>query len=250
VLVSPIGGESVARWLAAAAVELAAQPDVQATLATACELAMTAVSADAAAVMLRRHGSLIVGAATPDVVHAEEMQLAIGEGPCLPGAADVDTFLVTDMGCEPRWPRWASHMVELGWGSCVSVRLPGRAGSSMGSLSVFSRRVGQFQHQDVELTQLLVQHASVAIAASRASETLRQAVDARHAIGMAQGILMRRYGLDVDAAFATLRRYSQDHNQKLAAVAHHVIAEHDVPPDEHHLLADQDYPPRSGVPTS
>jgi AmiR/NasT family two-component response regulator len=48
---------------------------------------------------------------------------------------------------------------------------------------------------------------------------------------MAQGILMERFAIDADEAFAVLRRYSQDGNVKLHAVAERVVASRRVPED-------------------
>lgn len=44
---------------------------------------------------------------------------------------------------------------------------------------------------------------------------LRTAVEHRDTIGMAKGVLMERYDVDADAAFAILRRTSQRSNTKL-----------------------------------
>ncbi|QWC83942.1 ANTAR domain-containing protein [Nocardioidaceae bacterium] len=66
-------------------------------------------------------------------------------------------------------------------------------------------------------------HASVALAAAREGEQLRAAVDSRHLIGLAQGILMERFDISVDRAFEVLRRYSQTRNVKLRQIAAEVV---------------------------
>ena len=40
---------------------------------------------------------------------------------------------------------------------------------------------------------------------------------------MAQGVLMERYGINPQQSFSVLRRYSQNHNEKLHAVAAWVV---------------------------
>jgi AmiR/NasT family two-component response regulator len=50
-------------------------------------------------------------------------------------------------------------------------------------------------------------------------EQLTQAVAHRTVIGMALGMLMERFGLDHDGAFARLRQCSQDENRKLYDIA-------------------------------
>lgn len=48
---------------------------------------------------------------------------------------------------------------------------------------------------------------------------MREAMDSRAAIEQAKGMLMLRYGVDADRAFAVLRRWSQDSNTKLRTIA-------------------------------
>ena len=48
----------------------------------------------------------------------------------------------------------------------------------------------------------------------------------RDTIGMAKGLLMERYDVDADAAFAILRRTSQRSNTKLAKVAAELVDRH------------------------
>ena len=55
------------------------------------------------------------------------------------------------------------------------------------------------------------------------------AVDARKLVGEAMGILMERYDVNGDQAFAILRRYSQDTNTKLRDVAQQLIDTRKLP---------------------
>jgi AmiR/NasT family two-component response regulator len=54
---------------------------------------------------------------------------------------------------------------------------------------------------------------------------LETALQTRHRIGLAQGMLMLRYGLNEDASFQVLRRLSSHKNLKLRDVARQVIDE-------------------------
>lgn len=90
-------------------------------------------------------------------------------------------------------------------------------------------------------------------AARREVEGLRAALETRHTIGLAQGILMARHTLTVAQAFDYLRRRSQSDNVKLREIAVDLVAEldatHGTTVDGHalepHVVAD---PPGSGVP--
>ena len=58
---------------------------------------------------------------------------------------------------------------------------------------------------------------------------LAQAVEARTLIGQAQGLLMERFAIDADQAFAVLRRYSQNNNVKLRIVADVLVTTRRLP---------------------
>ena len=72
-------------------------------------------------------------------------------------------------------------------------------------------------------------HAAVALANARQTENLWVAIDARKLVGQAQGILMERFDLDADQAFAVLLRYSQHRNLKLRAVADLLVKHRQLP---------------------
>ena len=58
---------------------------------------------------------------------------------------------------------------------------------------------------------------------------LQGALESRHLIGIAQGVLAMRYGISYERAFDVLHRYSNDTNTKLRDVAAQVLDERDLP---------------------
>ena len=76
---------------------------------------------------------------------------------------------------------------------------------------------------------MLARHAAVAMDTARDTEHLWKAIDARNLVGQAQGMLMERFGVDAEQAFAVLRRYSQDNNVKLHVVAQRLIDTRTLP---------------------
>lgn len=77
--------------------------------------------------------------------------------------------------------------------------------------------------------QIVAARVSTALSTAQNEQNLRRAIDARHEIGQAQGILMERHALSVDQAFAVLRRYSQEQNRKLREIAREVIQTRELP---------------------
>jgi AmiR/NasT family two-component response regulator len=70
------------------------------------------------------------------------------------------------------------------------------------------------------------------MSAARLVSGLQTAVQSRHLIGVAQGILMNRYELTLEQSFEVLRRFSSQANIKLRDLATTVI--------EHRRLPDLD----------
>jgi hypothetical protein len=65
-------------------------------------------------------------------------------------------------------------------------------------------------------------HRELDLARAKVAQ-LEAALESHGRIGQAMGILMARYGIDADPAFASLARVSQRHNLKLRILADAVI---------------------------
>jgi hypothetical protein len=179
-----------------------------------------------------RHGNGRVDtpACTDDLVaSADALQYELGEGPCLDAIRADDLYVVQDLADDDRWPRWGPQAAELGFRSIVSVRLS-TAREVVGALNLYSRDVGVFDDDAVQVAYVYAVHAANALWANHEVEGLRTAMRSRHLIGMAQGVLMERHGLTEESSFEVLRRYSQIHNIKLREVAVQLLAKLDVAP--------------------
>ena len=93
-----------------------------------------------------------------------------------------------------------------------------------GSLSLNSGQPDAFDAHDEAVALALAAHAAVAIANSHEIEGLTTAVGSHTAIGQAEGILMERFGLDADQAFAVLVRMSQTENRRTVLIAEELIS--------------------------
>jgi AmiR/NasT family two-component response regulator len=96
-------------------------------------------------------------------------------------------------------------------------------------LSLYALHPDAFTADDEAIAHILARHASVAVATARHEVSMAQAVDARKLVGQAMGILMERFDMNGDQAFAVLRRYSQDTNTKLRDVAQTLIDTRSLP---------------------
>jgi AmiR/NasT family two-component response regulator len=102
-------------------------------------------------------------------------------------------------------------------------------GDSLGALNLYSHRVEGLADDDIAEGLALASHVSVALAAAQEIETLNSAVASRTVIGQAEGILMERFELPPEQAFAVLRRVSQDTNTRLSTVASELVRNRKTP---------------------
>jgi GAF domain-containing protein len=207
------------------AVELHDAPGVEETVDAVVQFALQALNCSYAGVALYTRNSRPEIAAVTDPVVADVYNLQINtqSGPLVTALRDRTTILIRDTTADPRWPEWAATVAALGVRSVLDVPLATGSRSTVGVLGLYSPSPDAFSEDDEAIAHILARHASVAVASARHEETMAQAVDARKLVGQAMGILMERFDIDGDQAFAVLKRYSQDTNTKLRDVAQQLI---------------------------
>jgi len=184
----------------------------------------------AACALWRDHGGLQLGAFTDAAAkRAGMLQLELEDGPCLTAVRVGGHVRVDRTTTDKRWPEWAAVVLELGVCSSISVALTSGDPRSVGSLFVYSHRANAFDDEDVATVQILAAHAAIAVRQVRHDAALERAIDTRTVIGQAQGIVMNRYHVTANQAFAALTRCSQASNVKLRDVAATVVRDGDLP---------------------
>lgn len=221
-----MSAHSEAELFATLAVELKEASSEQLTLETACDRALKVLpAADSASLTLRgRHRHFHSRGATHEMAsRADELQYELDEGPCVEAADEAEWYRSGDVATDERWPAWGPAAAAVGVGSMLSVRLL-VDGRSFGALNFYAATAGEFSDRaDVDLALLYATHVAIALSSVHELSGLETAVQSRHLIGMAQGILMERFGLDADRSFELLRRYSNDLNVKLHDLARQVV---------------------------
>lgn len=147
-----------------------------------------------------------------------EAQNETGDGPCLDVVSGADQLLVADLAVDDRWRAFADAVAAAGVRSMLCTPLTGE-GNIRGSLTVMSTRPGVFDDESRELARVFAAHASIALAGAARHRNIVAALGSRDVIGQAKGILMERFGITADAAFAVLLRMSQHLNRKLRDVS-------------------------------
>ena len=176
----------------------------------------------------RRHRLGSAAATSALAEKCDALQFELGEGPCLETVWETEAHLTEDTGSETRWPRWAPGVAEHGVGSVLSIPLS-TSTETLGALNLYADRTHGFASDDIDLAVIYAVHAANAMSAALMVQGLETAVHSRHLIGVAQGILMQNYRIDMEQAFELLRRYSSHGNVKLREVAEHVVRSGDLP---------------------
>jgi ANTAR domain/GAF domain len=158
----------------------------------------------------------------PLVIRADHLQYELHQGPCLDAAVEQPIVVVGDLAADPRWPDFGPKAAALGFGSQVAFQF--RAEPHIrGALNLYAQGIDAIDQDAVHLGSMFAGQVAVAMGWARQDETLNEALATRNVIGQAVGIVMERYRLDSDRAFAFLVRLSQTGNTKLRVVATAVV---------------------------
>jgi len=100
-----------------------------------------------------------------------------------------------------------------------------------------------FDAPALEIAAILAIHATSALEQAKLVAGLRSAMQSRHVIGIAQGVLAVRYGIAYDTAFDVLRRLSNDLNVKLKDLAQQVADQRGLPDEANMATGRPPLPP-------
>jgi transcriptional regulator with GAF, ATPase, and Fis domain len=220
---------------------LVADFDVVDFLHLLADRSVALLAASAAGVVLADpRGELRVAAASSQEAGVIELfQIQNDQGPCLDCFRTGRPVTAPDLA-EPGqpWPRFAAAATAAGFRSVEA--LPMRLRDEViGALNLFRAAPGPLDPADLRVGQALADIATIGLLQERnvrRSETLAEqlqgALNSRVVIEQAKGKLAERLGTDMDHAFAILREYARNSNQRLTDVARSFVdsATADFPP--------------------
>lgn len=174
-------------------------------------------------ISLRRGGALETRAGTSALVwELDQVQYDLGEGPCVEAAEAEPVVESTPLRHEQRWPAYVRTALARGVQAQVGIRLFSR-GRHVGGLNLYSTSHDVIGAESLETARLLARHVALVLGHAQEAEQLTQALETRTVIGQATGIVMERFGLDAERAFAFLTRASSTGNVKLRDLAQELI---------------------------
>ncbi|MCZ2858017.1 GAF and ANTAR domain-containing protein [Blastococcus sp. VKM Ac-2987] len=172
----------------------------------------------------------VVAASSERTRQLELFQVQRADGPCRDCYLDGAPVSAPDLRTEAdRWPQFAPAALRAGFASvhAVPMRLHDQV---LGALGLFGTSSGSLDPEDLSLGQALADVASVALVQDKeksdqrsVNEQLQTALQSRIVLEQAKGVLAQQGALQMDEAFAVLRRYARDHNLRLTAVAEAVV---------------------------
>jgi hypothetical protein len=189
-----------------------------------------------ASVTLVHHdrGSTVAASGTL-AVDLDEFQYRSDTGPCLEAARRGRPVTVVTARPQGPWADFAREAAGRGCHGVLSSPLPAQR-TVLGSFNLY---VGRDVHADLGrrgAAERFATHAATTVANMYAYEdtvklagNLRLALDLRPVIDQAKGILMERYKLTADQAFAALVRISNETNTKLRTIAQEIVHTGEVP---------------------
>lgn len=204
--------------------------DLHTTLTSACAEILGAASAGL--LLVNSQGKLgLAAASSEDTRNLELFLLQCEQGPCLDCFRDGVAVSVADLSTEEaRWPLFVPTAVAAGFVSVHAIPM-NLHGVRLGTLGLFGTKVGALTEADLELGQALADVASVALVVTRASvdqtrltQQLQTALDSRVVIEQAKGQLAELGRIGMEHAFAVMRRYARDRNERLPDVARRLVA--------------------------
>ncbi|MEU4390253.1 GAF and ANTAR domain-containing protein [Kribbella sp. NPDC023855] len=211
----------IAEAMTEVAASLQAPMELEETLAVITRVAAETIPGivEASISITTKEGRIETLAPTgPRVTRADHLQYELGEGPCLHAALEEPVVAVNDLANDPRWPDFGPKAAALGFGSQVAFQF--RAAPHVrGALNLYAQEPNSIDQDSIHLGSMFAGQIAVAMGWARQDQTLTEALATRNIIGQAVGIVMERYKLDSDRAFAFLTRLSQTSNTKLNVIA-------------------------------
>lgn len=161
----------------------------------------------------------------------ELLEIQHDEGPCPDAYRSGERVACDDLvDATTRWPRFAPAALDAGFRSVLALPMRLR-GEVIGALNMIRREPGALADEDIAAAQALADVATIGLLQHRAAresqllaEQLQYALTSRVVIEQAKGVIAERLELDMGDSFDALRRYSRNHNVRLADAAAGIVS--------------------------
>ncbi|UOZ04905.1 GAF and ANTAR domain-containing protein [Amycolatopsis sp. WQ 127309] len=168
----------------------------------------------------------LVHATNPVSAGLEDLQLTVGEGPCLDAFATGGPVLISDLSAATaRWPAFTPAACELGAAAVFS--FPLQVGVvRLGSLDLYRDTTGPLTRVELADALILSDLATQGVVADldgHRTEDVSWLADPHAQVHQATGMVQVQLDSTTDVALMRLRGYAFTHNMPLADVARRVV---------------------------
>jgi GAF domain-containing protein len=210
------------------------QPHVFGMLQRLCRAAARALGATGVALsLMAEDGAQVTGAASdPASALVSDLQLTLGEGPCVDAYSSGSPVLSADLGvaAAARWPGYVPAAQDHGIRSVFSFPLQVGA-ARLGALNVYRDTTGGLSSQSLDLCLTFAEVAMSMLLDAQHQATVGESapalddlVDSRFELFQAQGMVTVQLRVDLAVAMARLRAHAFAHDRRVADVARDIIA--------------------------
>lgn len=162
-------------------------------------------------------------------VELDQLEQAIGDGPCIKALRDMNPVVIDDVSSDPRWPELNRKFAELNVHSSLGVPLK-ISSQATAALNFFAAKPRAFTPNvyDKALGFAAAAHDTLLLSvrigsAMGRAEDLEAAMRSRTAINLACGVIMGQNRCSQDKAMSILKAASSARNIKLRDVAASVL---------------------------
>jgi GAF domain-containing protein len=196
-----------------------------------CRAAARALPATGVGIsLIAETGTQVTVAASGETTEQiEELQFALGEGPCLDAYATRRPVLNSDLlAAGGRWPGYVRAVQEHGVRAVFAFPLQVGA-ARMGAMDVYRDEAGGLSQEALAQAFTFAEVATSDLLDSQvepgdADEILRDAVDNRYELFQAQGMAMVQLRVSLAEAMIRIRAHAYAQDQRLTDVASDIVA--------------------------
>lgn len=177
----------------------------------------------------RRKRSTTVAGNSDRARELDELEQALGQGPCLTALEIMKPVVLADVDTEPRWPQYRKVLAEHGCRSALGVPLELDRHQSA-ALNFFASEPGVFSDAVISTAQGFADLAGRALRlalkiadAQNLADDLTAAMEHRTTIDLACGVIMAQNRCSQEEAMALLTKASSHRNQKLRELAADIL---------------------------
>jgi hypothetical protein len=175
------------------------------------------------------HTPLTIGTSSELALDVDLIQYEIGIGPCLAALKTGTAVYVPDLAADERWGEYGPRAAERGARCCISVPILVRE-QPTAVLKAYSSELDGLspQQQSLIVARAVELAGGITLALSLCDHAQQlddriAAMDHRHVIDLAVGMVMEQAQCGPTQAFSLLRRHSQRSGVKLSEVAEQLV---------------------------